>query len=224
MALLLPSLLPAGRWLAGAVLGLALLAGPAARAQTVYALGTLTADFLGTPAGAQGLATIDPATGVAGATTPVTGVPANQKLVGMDFRPANGLLYALGYDTLALAPVANTQLYTLNPATGATAPVGNPVRLELGRRTARIGFDFNPVADLIRVVSTTRANYRLSPATGALAGTDGLLTYASGTPAAPGIGAVAYTNSFPGAVSTTLYAFDELNTASPASPDRKSTR
>ena len=218
MASLLPSLSPAGRWLAGSVLGLALLAGPAARAQTVFALGTLTADFLGTPAGSQGLAAIDPATGVAGATTPITGVPANQKLVGMDFRPANGQLYALGYDTLALAPTANAQLYTLNPTTGATTPVGSAVRLELGRRTARIGFDFNPVADLIRVVSTNRANYRLSPATGTIAGTDGPLTYASGTPATPGIGAVAYTNSFPGAASTTLHAFDELNTAAPGNP------
>ena len=75
----------------------------------------------------------------------------------MDFRPSNGQLYALGYDSVAAAPAPNAQLYTLNPANGATAPVGSAVRLELGRRTARIGFDFNPVADLIRVVSTTRA-------------------------------------------------------------------
>ena len=218
MTSLLPSFSSAHRGLARAALGLALLAAPAARAQTVYALGTLTADFLGTPAGSQGLAAIDPNTGVAGAATPVAGVPANQKLVGMDFRPGNGQLYALGYDTLALAPTANAQLYTLNPTTGATTPVGSALRLELGRRTARIGFDFNPVADLIRVVSTTRANYRLSPATGALVGTDGLLTYAGGTPATPGVGAVAYTNSFAGASSTTLYAFDELNVTAPASP------
>jgi len=214
----LPSFLTASRWLASAIFGLALVAGPTARAQTVYALGTLTADFLGTPAGSQGLTTIDPATGVAGAATPIAGVPANQKLVGMDFRPSNGQLYVLGYDTLTVAPTANAQLYTLNPTTGATTPVGSAVRLDLGRRTARIGFDFNPVADLIRVVSTNRANYRLNPSTGAIAGTDGNLTYASGTPATPGIGAVAYTNSFPGAISTTLYAFDELNIASPASP------
>jgi hypothetical protein len=200
-----------GRRLAGTFLGLALLASSTAHAQTVYGLGTLTADFLGNLAGSQGITTIDPTNGVAGATIPVLGVPVAQTLVGMDFRPGNGQLYALGYDSVATAPTPNAQLYTLNPATGATAAVGSMVRLELGRRTGRVGFDFNPVADLIRVVSTTRANYRLNPTTGAIAGTDTNLAYASGTPAVPGIGAVAYTNSFPGATSTTLYAFDELN-------------
>ncbi|MGY3089474.1 hypothetical protein ACVWYF_002522 [Hymenobacter sp. UYAg731] len=197
---------------AGISLGLALLAGPAAQAQTVYALGTLTASYLGSPAGSQGLVTINAANGVAvGTPATVAGVAAGQSLVGLDFRPANAQLYALGYDTAALAPAPNTQLYTLDLTSGAATPVGAAVRLELGRRTARIGFDFNPVADLIRVVSTTRANYRLSPVTGALAGTDTNLAYSSGTPATPGIGAVAYTNAFPGATSTTLYAFDELN-------------
>jgi hypothetical protein len=117
-----------------------------------------------------------------------------------------------------VAPAPNAQLYALNTSSGSAAPVGSAVRLELGRRTARIGFDFDPVADLIRVVSTNRANYRLSPTTGTVAGTDASLTYASGTPAAPGIGAVAYTNSFAGATSTTLYAFDELNTSAPGNP------
>jgi len=208
---LLASLAAAGRC-AGAALGLLLATTPRVSAQTVYGLGTLTMNYLGNPAGTQGLVGIDTNSGVAiGNPTQVTGVAATQSLVGMDFRASNGLLYALGYDSVALAPTPNAQLYTLNPTTAVATPVGSAVRLELGRRTARIGFDFNPVADLIRVVSSNRASYRLSPATGAIAGTDGNLTYASGTPAAPGIGAVAYTNAFPGATSTTLYAFDELN-------------
>ena len=214
-------LLPLGRTnrrVAGIFLGLALLAGPRAHAQTVYGLGTLTMDFLGNTAGSQGITPINPNTGVAGSTIAVAGVATGQSLVGMDFRPSNGLLYALGYDSAAVAPTANTQLYTLNPTSGTLTPVGSAIRLELGRRTARIGFDFNPVADLIRVVSTNRANYRLNPGTGAIAGTDGTLTYASGAPAVPGIGAVAYTNSFPGATSTTLYDFDELNTSAPGNP------
>ena len=205
------------QWM-GLALALTLFTSAPTSAQTVYGLGTATMNFLGNAAGSQGLVTIDPATGVAGTVTPVAGVAAAQTLVGMDFRPGNGQLYALGYDSVARAPAANAQLYSLNPASGSATPVGSAVRLELGRRTARIGFDFNPVADLIRVVSTTRANYRLSPATGALVGTDGLLTYAGGTPATPGVGAVAYTNSFAGASSTTLYAFDELNVTAPASP------
>ncbi|WP_210517761.1 DUF4394 domain-containing protein [Hymenobacter terricola] len=204
---------------AGALLGLALLTSPRAHAQTVYGLGTLTMDFLGNLAGSQGIITIDPTNGVAvGGTVPVVGVATNQNLVGMDFRPSNGQLYTLGYDSVTAAPAPNAQLYTLNPTSGAVTAVGSAVRLELGRRTTRIGFDFNPVADLIRVVSTNRANYRLNPTTGALAGTDTNLAYAGGAPAVPGIGAVAYSNSFPGATSTTLYAFDELNTTPPANP------
>ena len=197
---------------ASAALGLLLLTAPLASAQTVYGLGTLTATYLGNPAGSQGLVGIDAGTGVAiGNPTQVTGVAAGQSLVGMDFRPANGQLYALGYDSVAVAPALNARLYTLNVTSAVATPVGAAVRLELGRRTARIGFDFNPVADLIRVVSSNRASYRLSPATGAIAGTDGPLTYASGAPAVPGVGAVAYTNSFAGAGSTVLYAFDEVN-------------
>lgn len=208
---LLPPRFATRRWLLGSLLG-ALLAAPAVQAQTVYGLGTVTANYLTYTAGSQGLVAINIANGVAvGAPVLLTGLTTGQSMVGMDFRPLNGQLYALGYDSVAVAPTANAQLYTLNISTGAAAPVGPAVRLELGRRTARIGFDFNPVADLIRVVSTTRTNYRLSPATGAIAGTDTNLSYASGTPAVPGIGAVAYTNSFAGATSTTLYAFDELN-------------
>lgn len=199
------------RYFVGCLLGGALLAGPAAQAQTVFGLGTLTANYLGNTAGTQGVVPIDPATGVAGNATTITGVAASQSLVGLDFRPSNGQLYALGYDSVAVAAVANAQLYTLNPTSGAATAVGSAVRLDLGRRTARIGFDFNPVADLIRVVSSNRANYRLNPTTGAIAGPDTNLAYASGTPAVPGIGAVAYTNSFAGATSTTLYALDELN-------------
>jgi hypothetical protein len=212
MAPLLLSLPSARRRLLGSLLGLGLLASPVAHAQTVYGLGTVTANYLTYTAGSQGLFTINPANGVAvGAPIQLSGLPASQKVVGMDFRPSNGQLYGLGYDTAAVAPTPNAQLYTLNTGTGAATAVGPALRLELGRRTARIGFDFNPVADLIRVVSTTRANYRLNPTTGAIAGTDTNLSYASGTPAVPGIGAVAYTNSYPGATSTTLYAFDELN-------------
>jgi hypothetical protein len=208
--LLSPAFSTRNRWLS-ALLGTLLLS-PTAQAQTVYGLGTVTANYLTYTAGSQGLITITPTNGVAvGAPIQLTGLPASQKVVGMDFRPSNGLLYGLGYDTAAVAPTANAQLYTLSTNTGAATAVGPAVRLELGRRTARIGFDFNPVADLIRVVSTTRANYRLNPNTGAIAGTDTNLSYASGTPAVPGIGAVAYTNSYPGATSTTLYAFDELN-------------
>ena len=198
----------------GAALGLLLLAAPLAPAQTVYGLGTVTMNYLGNVAGTQGFVAIDAGTGVAiGSPTQVTGLPTSQLLVGFDFRPANGQLYALGYDTLLAAPAANARLYTLSLVTGAATPVGPAVRLALGGSFIgrRIGFDFNPVADLVRVVGLNGTSYRLSPATGALVGTDGSLAYASGGPATAGVEAVAYTNAFAGATSTTLYALDVLN-------------
>jgi hypothetical protein len=151
------------------------------------------------------------------------GTAATQTMVGLDIRPATNTLYALGYDPTVASPAANTQLYTVNSTTGAAVAVGAAIRLELG--TGSIGFDFNPVADRIRVVGANRNNYRLNPnnpTTGVLGATDAQLTYITGTNT-PSIGAVAYTNSFMGAGSsttTTLYNYDEalnqLNTQNTA--------
>ena len=139
----------------------------------------------------------------------ITGVDASQTLVGLDVRPATNTLYALGYNAAATTGVANAQVYTVNGATGVARAVGAAVRLELGMGS--IGFDFNPTVDRIRVVSATRANYRLNPTDGTISFTDGTLTFASGT-GTPSIGAAAYTNSFMGASATsgtTLYDYDE---------------
>jgi hypothetical protein len=78
----------------------------------------------------------------------------------------------------------------------------------LGGSTDRIGFDFNPTVDRIRVVSTNGANLRLNPNNGALVppGDPNINSSVSPTPA---IGAVAYTNSYVGSTGTTLYDIDE---------------
>jgi len=139
----------------------------------------------------------------------ITGVDASQTLVGLDVRPANNALYALGYNAAAATGVANAQVYSI-AASGAATAIGTAVRLELG--TGSVGFDFNPTVDRIRVVGANRTNYRLNPADGTISATDGTLTYASGT-ATPSIGAAAYTNSFTGANAasgTVLYTYDEL--------------
>ena len=152
-------------------------------------------------------------------STGITGVAAGQTLVGLDMRPATSALYALGYDAAAAPGVANAQLYTLNATTGAATAVGAAGRLELG--TGNVGFDFNPATDQIRVVATNQANYRLHPLNGAIIGLDGTLTYNPAT-SLPTIGAVAYSNSFSGATSTTLYNYDlalnQLNTQATANP------
>ncbi|WP_375416035.1 DUF4394 domain-containing protein [uncultured Hymenobacter sp.] len=228
-------------------LGLGGLATPlAGRAQApvVYGLGTATADVptAGVLAGQQGLIFLDVATGAPISPTnttfpfptpfpgvfvdvpaplPITGVAAGQTLVGMDYRPNTGQLFALGYN----AATSEARLYVLNTTTGAATAVGaGPITLALGDATARIGFDFNPTVDRIRVVSSNRANFRLNPNNGALAATDGALIYNPGNAAAtpqvaadpnaaltPGVGTVAYLNSYAGSTTTTLYDIDELN-------------
>jgi hypothetical protein len=217
--------------LLGTAAGLAMLFGPVgAQAQTMYGLGTLsqnvTAGFnplfpAGAPAGTQGIFTINPVNGAPTTLSaiPVTGVAAGQRLVGMDYRPNTGEAFVLGYNAAAASPTANAQLYTLNTSTGAVTAVGTAQRLELGGVGERIGFDFNPTVDRIRVVSTSNANYRLNPNNGVVVdfdpntpGTqpDGNLAYDDGTPADANVGAVAYTNSYRASSNTTLYDIDEV--------------
>ncbi|RZL07413.1 MAG: DUF4394 domain-containing protein, partial [Hymenobacter sp.] len=150
----------------------------------------------------------------------ITGVATTQTLVGMDVRPLNNALYALGYNTvLDNSTNPNAQLYTINAVTGVASPIGSAIRLELG--AGNVGFDFNPTVDRIRVVGNNRVNYRLNPITGALAFTDGSVAYTTGTNT-PTIGTVAYTNSFNGTTATTLYNYDQvlnlLNTQATANP------
>jgi len=139
----------------------------------------------------------------------ITGITAGQRIVGMDVRPANRMLYALGYDTTT----TNYQVYTINTTTGvATAVNASAGTIVLG--TGNVGFDFNPTVDRIRVVSATGKNYRLNPNDGTIAATDTDLQFAAGDPNisnTPRVGSIGYTNSFNGATSSVLYAIDDVN-------------
>jgi hypothetical protein len=87
----------------------------------------------------------------------VRGLAAGERLVGIDYRVARGVLYALG---------SGGQLYTLDTASGALAKAGTGVAgLPIG--AGAVGFDFNPTVDRIRVVHVAGANLRLHPDTGA---------------------------------------------------------
>ncbi len=141
---------------------------------------------------------------------PVTGLAADEQLAGIDYRVARGVLYALSH---------TGRLYTLDVASGALSPVGAaPLALQL--RGAVFGFDFNPAADRIRVVSSAGQNLRLHPDTGAVvdgdAALDGVqpdpvLRYAWGDRHAgrePDIAAAAYTYHAQDDKLTTNYAID----------------
>jgi len=125
-------------------------------------------------------------------TVPVSGLSVGETLVGIDVRPASpGTLYGVG---------STSRVYTINPLTGLATAVGPSGQFTLNGTA--FGTDFNPVADRIREVSNTEQSLRLNPNDGALAATDTALN-----PAGNIVG-VAYSNNFPGATVTTLYAID----------------
>jgi hypothetical protein len=147
------------------------------------------------------LLTFDSATPGTASSVAITGLQAGENILGIDLRPANGQLYALG---------STSRLYTINPATGAATQVGSgPFSPALVGTS--FGFDFNPVVDRIRVVSDADQNFRLNPDTGTVVATDNNLAYASGDlnfGTNPNVVAVAYTNNFAGATVTTLFGID----------------
>ena len=121
-------------------------------------------------------------------------------------RPLNGQLYALG---------ATSRLYVINPRTGAARQVGATPFIPALAGTS-FGFDFNPTVDRIRVTSDAEQNLRLNPDNGTVAGVDTNLVYAAGDPGAgtdPNVAGSAYTNSFAGATSTTLFDIDNARHA-----------
>jgi len=127
----------------------------------------------------------------------ISGLAGNETVVGVDFRPSNGRLYAL---------TSTARLLTVDPDTGASTPVGalaaDPADATLpyaGLTGTRFTVDFNPVADRLRVVSDTGQNLRINVDTG-LTTTDGAINRA--TPAV--VVAGAYTNSFAGTTATDL--------------------
>jgi hypothetical protein len=132
----------------------------------------------------------------------VSGLAAGQVFRGIDFRPADGGLYGVSSDS---------RLYTINTATGAATAIGAPGQFTLSG--SAFGFDFNPTVDRIRLTSNSDQNLRLNPVNGGLAATDGVLAYAPGdvnAGANPNIVGSAYTNSFNGATTTTLYNIDSV--------------
>lgn len=132
----------------------------------------------------------------------VSGLQANENLVGIDYRPADGLLYGVG---------SSGRIYTLNPETGAatlkstlvadSTDTSAPYTALAG---SDFGVDFNPVADRLRIVGNSGQSLRINVDTGATT-TDGNI---NGGAANTAITASAYTNSFAGTAGTTLYALD----------------
>lgn len=96
------------------------------------------------------------------------GLEPNEHILGIDYRVAYGVMFALG---------SSGRLFTVDVQSGALKPVGE-TSFALKVTGERFGFDFNPAADRIRIVSDSGQNLRAHPETGALVDfkpeTDGL--------------------------------------------------
>lgn len=166
----------------------------------------------------------------------VTGVAANEALVGIDFRAADRELYALGVNA-----TANTgTLYTIDTQTGAAAAVGATAAVKFVDGTGKAvdlpdpgatdyGIDFDPADDRLRVVTGSGLNFRVDATTGApVDGNNGLSGAVAGTnpdgaigglPAgSTGVGATAFRTDAGGAVTqyTLDAASDSLYVQSPS--------
>jgi Domain of unknown function (DUF4394) len=144
---------------------------------------------------------------------PVSGLQTGEEILGIDYRVAKGVLFALG------RTAGEGRLYTIDTGSGKATQVGGGV-LAVKPQGDEFGFDFNPTVDRIRVVSSTGQNIRLHPDTGAVvdsnpneAGvqTDGKLAYAvtdANAGKSPAVVAAGYTYNKVNDKITTNYALD----------------
>lgn len=172
------------------------IAAPVPRLAVVYTPGPI-------PGGPQELVTLRADTpGVFEGETMVdiTGLQGGELIVGLDRRPENGVVYAVG---------DSSRIYTIDVATGVATPVAmSPFTPALDGTD--FGLDFNPVADRLRLISPEEQNLRLNQIDGTVAGTDAAPAYAPAPDpnagADPNVTAAAYTRAVMGA--TTLFDLD----------------
>ncbi len=142
------------------------------------------------------IAIVDTAAKKATKSMKVTGISG--ALVGIDVRPADGMLYGL---------VADGTVVTI--AMDGKATMKSKLETMLGAGVTGT-VDFNPVADRMRVIGSDGMNLRANVDDGKVT-TDGALKYAETDMhkgEKPNIVAGAYTNSFKGSKETVLYDID----------------
>jgi hypothetical protein len=165
----------------------------------------------------------------------ITGIKNREALIGIDRRPLDGMIYTVGRSR------SGASLYTVDPASGSatfvaslvSAPTAtNPNRVPIVLNGDEFGFDFNPAADALRIVSDRGQNLRVLPSPRVVNGvniqtgdtfTDGQLNRAGVV--ATGVTAVAYLNNDNDpATGTTLFDIDtDLDTLNIQNPPNDGT-
>lgn len=157
-------------------------------------------------AGAKTLVAVDlDRPGSARSLGAVTGLTQDTRLVGIDHRPADGRLYAVG-DRGGVYTVTVPErrlLFTKAPK----ATLVN--RLTVALDGKHFGVDFNPAADRLRVISDTGQNLRHDVNPGGTTIADTPLNVTGATGPSTGVTAAAYTNpDTDAATATTLFDID----------------
>lgn len=140
------------------------------------------------------LNTLNPSTSLG--MVPVTGLMPSERLIGIDFRPATGQLYAVSN---------GSRIYSINVMSGAATALGT-TPFTPAIEGSEVGFDFNPTVDRIRLVTSSGQDLRLNPETGTVAAVDGKINGVANA----AISGVAYTNNRSGVTTTTLYDIDPV--------------
>ncbi len=144
----------------------------------------------------KSLVMLDSMSGKITKTVPVSGA-AN--LIGIDVRPADGMLYGV---------TADGAVVTIDPTSGK-AMEKSKLKTMLPKGVAAT-VDFNPVADRLRIIGSDGANLRANVDDGSVT-TDGALKFAETDMhkgEKPNVIAGAYINSMKGAKETALYDID----------------
>lgn len=142
------------------------------------------------------IVTIDPASRKVTGSADIKGAAS---VVGIDVRPADGMIYAVSADGGIYTVDAKSGQATMKSKLSETLKAGTTVTV-----------DFNPVADRLRVITSDGTNLRVNVDDGK-ATVDGALKFKDGDANAgktPNVIAGAYTNSFKGTKATALYDID----------------
>lgn len=146
------------------------------------------------------IAIVDTSTKKVSKARTVTGIDG--ALVGIDVRPADGMLYGL---------VSDGTVVTIDRASGQAMMKSKLDMMLPAGVTATV--DFNPAADRLRVIGSDGTSLRANVDDGKVT-RDGSLKYAEGDTnkgKTPKVVAGAYSNAFKGTKETTLYDIDVAN-------------
>ena len=140
------------------------------------------------------IVTIDPASKKVASTVNISGAGP---MLGIDVRPADGMLYGVTSDG---------NIVTIDVASGKATMKSK--LSEPWTRAAATTFDFNPVADRLRLMSSEGVSWRINVDDGKVI-VDGSHKYKDAMAGkTPRVVAGAYTNSFKDTKATTLYNID----------------